>query len=321
MPELTSFASRQPAAYIKGEVFDEVITDSKTMLDKANLSNWNVRLREIETDARAQTKAFEVVRDNPFDGGLDRLGISGERYVEFQNEQVFAPFDHLNVEWEAAGSFKGGTIVYGQAKTEDSIILDPNGAADEIQPFVVVSTGHGGKGALRIGRTAMRLDCYNMFNLMFGKLQHAVTIRHTKSGVAKIAELTRVWKANNAYYDALAAEANMLFQQSVTDKEFFSIVSQFVGERPEENVKGAQTKWDNSMELYTQAWKGSTNEKAYGTAWGVFAALTERNQWGRTIQNTEHGVDNFAMAGMGFDIPTNNFRQKAWEAAKSLVTV
>lgn len=320
MSSLTTFASRQPATYIKGEVFTEEVRTSAAMLEKANLAHWNVRLREIETDARATKIAYEVVRDNPFDGGLDRLGISGERYGVVQNEQAFAMFDDLMPNWEAAGQFRNGSLVYGQAATDQSIVIDPTGAADEIKPLVVVSTTHDGSGALRIGRTALRLDCLNMFNLMFGKLQHAISVRHTTRVEDRMKAIRLAWKQNNAYFDTLSVEANALFQQAATDKQFFGIVEQFMGERPDLNTKGAQTKWDNSLELYTQAWKGETNEKAHGTAWGVFNALIERNQWGRNIQNTANGVDNFAMAGMGFDIPTNTFRQKAFEASKSLIT-
>lgn len=321
MPELTTFASRQPATYIKGEVFTDEVRRSADMLERANLANWNVRMRTLESDARRSKETFEVVRDNPFDGGLDRLGVAGERYGIVQNEAAFAMFDDLDPLWEAAGQFRDGALVYGQAASEANIVLDPEGAADEIKTFVVVSTTHDGSGALRIGRTALRLDCLNMFNLMFGKgLQHAISVRHTLKVEDRMKAIRLAWKQNNAYFDALSVEAAALFEQSATDKQFFSIVEQFTGERPELNTKGAQTKWDNSLELYTQAWRGATNEKAHGTAWGVFNALIERNQWGRTIQNTANGVDNFAMAGMGFDIPTNTFRQRAFDAAKSLVT-
>lgn len=319
MTTLTAFASRQPAAYIKGTTFDGEVTTAE-MLDLANLSGWNVRLRPIETDARSSKQAFEVIRDNPFDGGLDRLGISGERYREIQNEGAFGMFDDLNPRWDAAGQFKGGTLVYGQATTDKSIVLDPNGAADEVKPFLVISTGHGGTGALRIGRTAQRMDCLNMFNLIFGKgLQHSITIKHTKSAADRMKAIKNFWKGNNLYMDVLAAEANALYAAAATDKQFWAIVDQFQGDRPEVNTKGAQTKWDNKREVFASAWNGPTNAKAKGTAWGVFQALIEANQWGRTIQKTENGLDNFAMAGMGFDIPTNKFRQDAFSAAKSLV--
>lgn len=318
MPELTTFASRQPATYIKGTVFDGDVSTSD-MLAKANLADWNVRLRTLDSDARRSKETFEVIRDNPFDGGLDRIGVAGERYGIVQNESAFHLFDDLSPVWEAAGQFKGGALVYGQAATDHTIVLDPNGAADEVKPFVVISTTHDGSGALRIGRTALRLDCLNMFNLMFGKLQHAISVRHTLRVDDRMKAIRRAWKENGAYFAAMEEEANALFAASATDKQFWSIVDQFMGERPEANVKGAQTKWDNSRELYAQAWNGEPNAKAKGTAWGVFNALIERNQWGRTIQKTESGVDNFALAGMGFDMPTNTFRQRAFEAAKSLV--
>lgn len=319
MPDLTTFASRQPATYIVGEVFDEVVTSSADMLRKANLADWDVRLRPLESDARRDKETYEVIRTNPFDNGIDRLGVAGERYGIVQNEQAFGLFDGLSPVWEAAGQFRNGALVYGQAATEQTIVLDPSGAADEIKPFVVVSTTHDGSGALRIGRTALRLDCLNMFNLMFSKLQHAISVRHTLRVEDRMKAIKLAWKENNLYFDVLSQEANALYQQSATDKQFFDIVYNIVGERPELNTKGAQTKWDNNLELYTAAWKGETNAKAYGTAWGVFNALIERNQWGRTIQDTPAGVENFARAGMGFDIPTNTFRQNAFEAAKSLV--
>lgn len=321
MTDLTTFAARRPATYIKGEVFQDEVRDSATMLAKANLADWDVRLRPLESDARRTKETYEVIRTNPFDGEIDRLGVSGERYHPIQNENVFRMFDSLDPLWEAAGQFKNGAVVYGQVDSERSIIIDPDGAADEIHPSISVSTTHDGSGALRIGRTAMRLDCFNQFNLMFKNLTHAISIRHTRSADDRMKAIALAWKQNNLYFDTLSEEANLLFQQSATDKEFFGIVANFMGDRPELNTKGAQTKWDNSLELYTQAWRGTPNEKAHGTAWGVFNALIERNQWGRNIQNTENGMDNFALAGMGFDIPTNKFRQDAYEAARSLVTV
>jgi len=314
---LTTFASRQPAAYIAGTVFDEPITTSTKMLEKANLNDWNVRLRTIETDARSKTETFEVIRDNPFDGGLDRLGVVGERYGTVQNEQAFAMFDDLSPQWEAAGQFRNGTLVYGQAQTGESILIDPNGVADEIRPLVVVSTTHNGSGALNIGRTALRLDCLNMFQAMFGDLQHSIKVRHTLSIETRLKSIRLAWKQNNAYFAALADEANALFQKKCTDKQFFAIVGHLMGDRPEENVKGSQTKFDNNLELFSEAWRGQPNEKVYGTMWGAYQALVERNQWGRKTQDTDNGVENFAMAGMGLDVTVANFRQNALDLVRA----
>ena len=90
--------------------------------------------------------------------------------------------------------------------------------------------------------------------------------------------------------------------------------------KPEKDVKGAAKKWETKMETFTQAWKGTPNAGIKNTAWGVFNALTEANQWGRNVrQNADNGQENFYAAGAGFDIPTNTFRQSALTAALSLV--
>jgi len=315
---LTTFASRQPAAFIRGTVFDHEVTTSAEMLRLANLAKWDVRLREIVTDARTSTKAFEAIRTNPFDGGLDRLGIHGERYGEVQNEQAFGLVDELSPKWFAAGSFKGGKIVYGQADVGRTIIIDPKGAADEIKPSISVITTHDGSGAFVLGRDALRLGCFNQFRFMKKGLTDTVKIRHTLTVQDRIRALRLAWKETNAWVDALEAESNALFQKKCTDKKFFEIVGSLMGERPKENKKGAQTKWDNNMELYSEAWKGQPNAPVRGTAFGALQALVERNQWGRTIQNTENGLENFAMAGMGLDGATATFRAQALELVRAI---
>lgn len=318
MPELTAFASRQPATFIKGTPLPAGVTSSAAMLKAANLAGWNTRLRPLDSDARRNSETFEVVRTSPFDGGVDRLGIAGERYGIVQNEQAFGMFDDLGVEWEAAGAFKGGSIVYGQAKVDRNIVIDPAGAADVVKPFLTVITTHDSSGAFVIGRDAMRLACFNQFRLMKKELTSVIKVRHTLTISDRLKKIRLAWKESAAYYDRIEAEANALFQKKVTDKQFFDVVKELIGDRPEENKKGAQTKYENNMELFAQAWRGSTNEKVHGTGWGAFQALVERNQWGRTIQDTPNGLDNFAMAGMGLDQPTDRFRNQAFDLVSAL---
>ena len=82
--------------------------NTQTMLDSAKLSNWNVRLEEIENPEgyRSHKSAHRVLRTNPFDGGTDILGVVGERYQVVQNEGLFEFGDNLldgGASWESAG--------------------------------------------------------------------------------------------------------------------------------------------------------------------------------------------------------------------------
>ena len=68
---------------------DEEVTTS-LMLEEAKLANWNVRLSPL-TDHISESwndvsQASLVIRDNPFNKGIDVLATVGKRYKPVQNE-------------------------------------------------------------------------------------------------------------------------------------------------------------------------------------------------------------------------------------------
>ena len=98
--EIESFASlREPAWHGLGTVFQDEVTTAE-MLSTANLSNWNVRLEDLEIPSHLQSdKSYQyVVRTNPFDNNqTDVLGVVGERYVPLQNEDLFTFGDAIRI--------------------------------------------------------------------------------------------------------------------------------------------------------------------------------------------------------------------------------
>ena len=81
--EIESFSSlREPAWHGLGVVFNEEKTTAE-MLDSANLSNWNVRLEDLEIPTHLSSdKSYQyVIRTNPFNNEQkDVLGVVGQRY-------------------------------------------------------------------------------------------------------------------------------------------------------------------------------------------------------------------------------------------------
>lgn len=152
-----------------------------------------------------------------------------------------------------------------------------------------------------------------------GNVKQTFKMRHTRSVADRMKAEAALWRQANIYMDAFEVEAQALFAQSVTDKEYFGIVEKMFP-KPEKDVKGAVKKWENRQGLFAQAWQGAPNEGIKNTAWGVFNALTEANQWGRNVRQGSQGSENFFAAGAGFDGPTNTFRADAFKAAKSLVS-
>ena len=146
--EIESFASlREPAWHGLGTVFTEEKTTAE-MLSTANLSNWNVRLEDLEIPSHLESdKSYQyVIRNNPFNAEQkDVLGVVGQRYVPLQNEDLFSFGDNIldgGGRWETAGSLRGGRVVFGSLALERETVLDPKGVADVVKTYLLINTSH-----------------------------------------------------------------------------------------------------------------------------------------------------------------------------------
>jgi phage/plasmid-like protein (TIGR03299 family) len=317
------FAShRVPAWHGLGHVFTETVTTSERMLDLAGLSNWNVREEDVQVvnspHARFVVPAKAIVAT--MSDGDRVLGVTGERYEIVSNEDAFAFLQSLHdgARWETAGAIKGGRVVFGSMAFSRDFVLDPEGASDKVESYLLVYTSHDGSTGVAGGVTPVRAVCENTLNVAMGNIKQTFKMRHTAKVAERMAAEAALWRHANTYMDAFEVEAQTLFATKATDAQFFGIVDDLFP-MPEDNKKGAMTKWENRRGLFTQAWNGAPNAAIKGTAWGVFNALTEANQWGRSVRSTANGAENFAAAGAGFDIPTNQFRATALARAKALV--
>lgn len=316
------FASfREPAWHGLGTVFESEVTTSTQMLDLANLSNWNVREESISVesgDARFVTPAKAIVATIGTEPVV--LGVTGERYTIVQNEEAFSFLQSLHdgARWETAGAIKGGRVVFGSMAFDRDFTLDPTGVADVVKSYLLVYTSHDGSTAIAGGVTPVRVVCQNTLNVAVGNIAQTFKMRHTKSIEDRMAAEAALWRQANGYMDAFEAEAQALFAAPASDADYFGIVTDLFP-RPEEDKKGSLSKWEKRQETFAQAWNGEPNAGVKGTAWGVFNALTEANQWGRSTRSTDNGAENFAAAGAGLDIPTNKFRADAFALAKTLV--
>lgn len=317
------FAShREPAWHGLGTVFTEEVTDYMRMLDLAGLSGWNVREEDLilDTDHTVEwaVSAKAIVASV---GDTERvLGVTGSRYEIVQNEDAFSFLQSLHdgARWETAGAIKGGRVVFGSMAFDRDFVLDPSGVADKVSSYLLVHTSHDGSTGVAGGVTPVRVVCQNTLNVAMGNIKQKFNIRHTIKADERMRAEAEAWRVAHTYMDAFEAEAQSLYTQKVTDSQFMSIVEN-IFPKPTEDVKGAFTKWDNRVSLNQQAWNGAPNAGIKNTGWGALNALTEANQWGRKTQNTKNGAENFAAAGAGFDIPTNQFRNNALTAVKSLV--
>ena len=306
--DMASFASlREPAWHGLGTVIDEPVTTSE-MLSLAHLAGWNVRVEELDLPGRSHREYFATVRTNPFDGDNDVLGVVGERYKVLQNEELFQFGDNLldGGQWETAGSIKNGTVVFGSLALDRETNLDPTGRGDKINNYLLVHTSHDGSLAIQASVTPVRVVCQNTLNMAIGRngkgAKQSFRIRHTQTLQGKVAAAREALGMANTYLDAFDKIANEMIAQEISDKTFFDIITA-VYAKPEEDVKGALTKWETKIDVLNDIYFGETCENIKGTAWGAYNALTERLDWYRNPRNGN--AESVLAAASGFDAATN----------------
>jgi phage/plasmid-like protein (TIGR03299 family) len=245
----TAFALRGAPAWhgLANVLFDEDShVDTKTMLDSAMLSNWNVRLEPVTFPAgyRVVKPAYSVVRTNPADSGNDVLSVVGDRYSVFQNEDLFAFGDNIldgGGRWESAGSIKQGRQVFGSIKIDRDLILDPSGIADKTESYLLITTSHDGSSAIQAMVTPVRVVCQNTLNMALGSGKQSFKVRHTAKQADRIDEARRVLGLSFAHMDLFDRMAQELFETEFTNKQFDELVLS-IYPQPDVASKAAYTK-------------------------------------------------------------------------------
>ena len=319
--EMASFASlREPAWHGLGTVIDEPVTTSE-MLSLAHLSGWNVRVEELALPGRSHRDYFATVRTNPFDGETDVLGVVGERYKVLQNEELFQFGDNLldGGQWETAGSIKNGTVVFGSLALDRETNLDPKGRGDKVNNYLLVHTSHDGSLAIQASITPVRVVCQNTLNMAVGHkgrgAKQSFRIRHTQTLNGKVQAAREALGMANRYLDEFDKIANEMIEQEISDKQFFEIITA-VYPKPEEDVKGALTKWENKIDTLNSIYFGETCVNIKGTAWGAYNAMTERLDWYRNPRGGN--AESVLAAASGFDAVTNSTKNKMLETVNTI---
>lgn len=311
------YAGRKPAWDGLGQTFDKPImsADYMTMLDKANL-NFEFHYSPVYDDKGneipKQRVVYREVQGGKDDGKRVFSRVVGIRHTQVQPKELAETAHAANPDGEyiTAGYLKNSRM-WLQMTGDKEFVLDPNGVADKILNYATISGTFDGSGSIVIGDIDFRLNCQNVVTSAIRNTKWEYHIRHTISVMDRLAEAAIAIRTRRAHRIAFKETATALFEAKFTTKQFENLVKTLNPERPKDNAKGRQTKWDDMFDSNMWAWNASHNAGIKGTAWGAWQALIERNQWFRKVQDTPNGQANFWAAGMGFDGPTNDYRRKA----------
>ena len=319
-----AFALRGEPAWhgLASVIFDEdAHVSTSAMLDAAHLSGWNVDLEKVDVPAgyRTISDSFMVTRTNPFDAGKDVLAIVGDRYRVYQNEELFSFGDNLTdggAQWESAGSIKDGRQVFGSLTLPREFILDPQGANDKTNSYLLVTTSHDGSAAIQALVTPVRVVCQNTLNMALNGAKQTFKVRHTQKADGRVAEARRVLGLSLEHMDKFEELATQLFETAITDAKFDEIVTALYP--ADDNAsKGAQTMRQNKVDLITAIYRNSpTQDNIRGTAWGALNALTERIDYFRNPRGGS--IEGVASAASGFEAGVNAEKSRILSAVKEL---
>jgi phage/plasmid-like protein (TIGR03299 family) len=302
---------------------------TKQMLEQAGLANWNVSTVPMAYPDGyfADKPEFWVTRDLA-DGRKHVLGSVGNRYHTYQNEQLFAFADEILAHtgsWESAGMFRKGRVVFGSMNIDHEFVIDPSGANDRVKSFLLMATSHDGSSSIRACATNVRVWCQNTFNQAFREAKSVYKVRHTATAEDRVAEAQATLGIAFANAEAFEAEANALFQTSITNAQFMDIVTALNPAPADKASKASVTKYDTKIDIIKGLYLSSpTNANITGTAWGAFNALTEFTDYFRAGRATTDSPDvsvNEAISASGFDDSVNAEKSRMLEVVKAVALV
>jgi len=261
----------------------KIVREAPTAADAIKLAglDWNVSKRPVKVvnpdGSESEAKGFvAIVRDSD----QTVFNVLGEGFTPLQNSKVFDffnPFIEAGLaSFETAGSLRGGRNVWALAKLNKAPI--EVGKGDAVNKFLLLSNGHDGTMACRVGFTPIRVVCANTLAAAHGaQASKLVRLMHSKNVATNVEKLREIINAADAKFEATAEQYRELARRDVHRgdlRKYVNIVFGF-SEIEDERRQLAQKKTLESIErLFTQG-RGMNLKSAKGTYWGLYNAVTE----------------------------------------------
>jgi phage/plasmid-like protein (TIGR03299 family) len=176
--------------------------------------DWTVGLSDMHTsDFLHVPKKQAVVKKA--DGKESVIGVVGNKYKVFQNQEVFSCLDSLidsgEARYAAAGEYDDGAKVWMlmSLPKEMEIKGDPHSA------FLLAKTSHDGSSSVVIRPIIERFFCSNQINRIFRAKNkaHTYTLRHTQNSVLSVSDMRNLLDLTYSSIDMYSNLANHLIQR------------------------------------------------------------------------------------------------------------
>ncbi len=252
----------------------EDLYDWKRACGKAGL-NWDVELVPLltaDTNTRVPHKGVRRTTDGRI------LGVVGPRYTPLQNRdafQWFTPFlDAHEAGLHTAGSLREGSRVWVLAKLNRAPLVVAPG--DEVAKYLLLSHGHDGSLAVRVGFSPIRVVCANTLALAHrADASKLIRVRHSKSVYQNLANIREVMTLANQEFEATVEQYRLLARRDINQADLRKYVHRVLKVDDREPVA---TRTANVVERIVglfESGRGNDLPSIRGTYWAGYNAVSE----------------------------------------------
>lgn len=265
-------------------------------LDAAHLRGWNVRKEPLVAKVNIADDAEDggevwadlqvpdrhaVIRDNPISGQPEALGVVGNRWTPFQNEDttdlLSQIVDEGGAHIETAGALRGGRDTFVTMKLPDSMeFRSPiTGEIDVTELYINVLNNHTGEQPLRGLISPVRIVCANTQRMAENAARSMVSLRHTGNPQARLAEIRALLGLTFAYRDTFVEQCETLIARSVDNVVVLDVIEEVFGVNAANTEKQAEGRKETAGLVMANYLNSPTVAPFMGTAFGVYNAVTE----------------------------------------------
>lgn len=291
---INDYVSSEEAIKLAGMDYEVKIVDNYFQDD---FGNW------IKTDSRS-TFITEGGVAIPFTGKL------GGQFEVIQNHEAFAFFDTIakdnGVMYETAGCLGKGETIFITAKLPNSIKV----REDIIDPYIVFTMSHNGRGSVQAFFTPIRVVCNNTLTAALGNHSNRISVKHTRNAKSKLVEAAKVWKMVETNMSEQKKFLEQLSRVRVQDAAARLILTKILPDKKIMGKTALQNIAKTRDEIFSYYKEHPTQKyiECENTAYGLYNGITGYFQNVKNYKNPDAKFKSILMDnGIDNDIIQNSF--------------
>jgi phage/plasmid-like protein (TIGR03299 family) len=241
----------------------------------------------------------------------DVLNLVSDDYVDVQNVDAFTFFDPViaagEASFEAAGTLDGGRTIWVLVKINAPAISVGDG--DLVQPYLVLTMGHGNGRAVNVTYTAVRVVCMN--TVRWAEKQAGdkmISIAHRGDPQRALAVVRDGIRLSSRTFEIAADQARQLTEIGCEVKN----LEQYVRDVWEVEDGAKTPRAFERIEAEFAYGRGAKLASADGTMWGAYNAVTS------FLDHTRGRTDESRVKSSWFG-DSRGKNARAWELATASI--